>query len=110
MALIMHSLRGLTLSIAGLAWAGVGFHISCSTKQLDKALKALRDHGSMSKRDLQRRARFATAAHRDNVLIELEAEHLVKLEGKVVTAYTFEEFTRLLHHHSDLPTVPDLEL
>jgi len=108
MTLLMHSVRGLTLSIAGLAWVGVGFTTSCNSKQLEKTLKVLRAHESISRRDLHRKARFKTAACRDLILTELESEGLVSLKGNSVIAITLEQFTRSLHDCCDFPSVPDL--
>jgi len=105
---LMHTMRGLTLNIIGLAFIGIGFKSSCTPKQLDKVLLILRKHHSMTKRSLQRKARFKSAKSRDLVLKELEAEALIMIDGNTVRALTLEEYTRSLHQRPDLLPVPVL--
>lgn len=86
-------LRSIALSLAFLAWHGLGIELSCSLAQARKALKVLReDGGSMKLRDVQRAAGFSTAEKRDEVLAQLEDQGLVSLDDNLVSATTMPEF------------------
>ncbi len=87
------TLRSIALSLAFLAWHGLGIELACSVRTVRKVLKLLReDGGSMKLRDVQRAVGFGTAVKRDAVLAQLEVQGLVTLDDKLVSATTMPEF------------------
>ncbi len=91
------ALCGIAISIAALAWHGLGFHPGCPLPKARKILSRLRVQGSLSCRDVYRLGRFKTAEARDDVLARLSAEGLVRVDGKTVTAIPLAEFLNALH-------------
>lgn len=104
-----HTLRGLTLSIAGLAWYGLGFDPGCSLDQIRKLLKTIRERGTMPLREVLRATWVKSAKERDRLLAILSDEGLVNIEGKNVTAVTHEDFVKGLHADPRFPQVLTFE-
>ena len=94
--------RGITLGVAALAWHCLGFDPGCPRKKALKALRDLRRKGSMSPSEILRSAHLKKD-ERDLMLKRLLAEDLIQVEGKTVTAATFDEFVDALHARAELP-------
>ena len=97
------ALRGIVLSVAALAWHGLGFDPGCSRDVALKVLGLLREKGPMTLRDLQRNARLQSVEVRDALLERLAGEDLVRVEAKTVTAATCAEFVQALHDRLEFP-------
>jgi hypothetical protein len=104
----MHTLRGLVMSIGGLAWHGLGFQTGSSRKDTLKVLRYLRDKGPMTKADLLRAAHL-NKEQRDKLVNCLAAENLVRVNGKKLTATTYPEFIVALYGRKDLPEPVNLK-
>ena len=89
--------RGIVISIASLAYHGLGFDPGCPHAEAAALLRHLRDSGPVSRRDLQRRFQSFTATQRDQVLERLAAEGLVVLDAKKVAAVPLADFIRSIH-------------
>ena len=63
-----HSLRGLVLSVAGLAWHGLGFDTGCPHREFMRVLDYLRLRGPMSKSDLHHRGHIENSKTRDKLV------------------------------------------
>jgi hypothetical protein len=97
-----HTLRGLVIGIAGLAWHGLGFDTGLPRPKAMKVLKYLRDKGPVTKIELMRGVHL-TKAERDTLLQRFFAEDLVRVEGKTITATTYEEFVAGLYARKEFP-------
>jgi hypothetical protein len=105
--LCMHTLRGVVLSIAGLAWHGLGFDAGCARPEALRVLEYLRDKGPMTKGELLRRAHLKKE-QRDILLEQFAAESLVHTDGNTVAATSYMEFVVSLHAREELPEPADL--
>ena len=105
--LYTHSLRGIVLSITGLAWHGLGLDPAYPLTTTRKLLQQLREEGSMSLRDIQRSIGYKTASERDSVIECLSREGLLQAEGKMVTGFTYPDYIRGLGTRHGLPDVPE---
>lgn len=103
--LCTHALRGLVISIAGLVWHGYGLDVDVPREQAMKVLDSIRNKGPMSRSDVARRNRLSKET-RDALLKSFEAEDLVRVEGKVVTATTYPEFVEALYARAEFPEPP----
>jgi len=101
--LYIHTLRGITIGLAYLAWHGLGFDPGYPLPLVRKLLRMLREKETMSLRDVQRLARFGNAAIRDDVLARLAVEGLVTVDGKKVTAVTHANFIDGLYAREEFP-------
>ena len=90
------------MSLAYLAWHGLGFGTASPLSMVRKLLRALRTNKTMTLRDVQRLG-FKTAALRDDVLGRLEAEGLLTLNGKQVVAVSHVQFVQGLHARAEFP-------
>jgi len=96
--------RGVTLGVAALAWHCLGFDPGCPREKALKVLNHIREKGSVKKTDLLlAKGCRVDAATRDVLLERLAAEDLIRVEGKTVTAASFEEFVTALHSRPGLP-------
>ena len=100
--LYTNTLRGVAMSLAYLAWHGLGFGTASPLSMVRKLLRALRTNKTMTLRDVQRLG-FKTAALRDDVLGGLEAEGLLALNGKQVVAVSHIQFVQNLHAREEFP-------
>lgn len=91
-----HALRGLVLSVAGLAWHGLGIDPGCPHQTTVRVLEYLRSREPMTKSELRRGAHLGKE-ERDLLIEHLAAENLVRIEGKVVTATSYAEFVEHLY-------------
>ena len=103
----MHTLRGLVLSVTGLAWHGLGFDAGCPPSKTLKVLQRLRDEGAMTMSDLLRRNHLKKG-ERDVLVDRFAEENLVRVDGKTVTATSYLEFVTALYARADLPAPVDL--
>jgi hypothetical protein len=102
-----HSLRGLMLSVAGLAWHGLGIDTGCPHQEFMRVLAYLRLRGPMSKSDPHHRGHIDNPKTRDMLVERFEAENLVRVEGKNVKAITYGEFVESLYERKELPQPED---
>jgi hypothetical protein len=100
--LCAHATRGLVLSLAGLAWHGLGIDAGCSREKVLKALDCLRTGEPMTRSELRGGARLEKR-ERDLLVECFAAEDLVRIDGKTVTATTYEEFVDSLHRRKAFP-------
>jgi hypothetical protein len=87
-------MEGLSLGVEVLGWHAYGFECPGGCEAARRVLRAVREHGSMSKRDLQRHQQWLTAESRDAILPALVAEGLVAINGNEVTALPFADYLR----------------
>ena len=106
--LCMHTLRGLVLSIAGLAWHGLGFDTGCSRSKTLKVLERLRDNESMTMSELLRGKACLKKNERDFLIDRFTEENLVRVDGKTVAATSYLEFVTALYARPELPLPVDL--
>ena len=95
-------LRSLSISLAFLAWHGLGFDLGHHLSKARKLLKQLREKDSMTLRDTQRIGGFKNAIERDKLIQQLVSEGLVHQEGKTITAVALEAFIKNLQN--SIPT------
>jgi hypothetical protein len=100
--LCAHALRGLVLSIAGLAWHGLGIDAGCPQQKVVRVLEYLRTREPMTKSELLRGAHLEKK-ERDLLMECLTAEDLIRVDGKIVTATSYEEFVEGLHERKEFP-------
>ena len=92
--LFSNVLQGVCLGVEALGWHGYGFESQSHSDGMRRVLRAVRDHGSMSKRDLQRHQQWLTAATRDEILEALTREGLVMIAGNEITVMPFADYWR----------------
>jgi len=101
-----HALRGMVLSLAGLAWFGLwGYPGLAPGPQCGRArriLAKLREGGPASLSALNKNHHLG-ARERDQMLGRLAGEGLVRIEGKMVVASTYQEFVEALYAREELP-------
>lgn len=102
-----HSLRGLVLSVAGLAWHGLGINLCCSHKEFLRVLDYLRRHGPMTMSDLLRRGHIKNKKTRDMLVERFEAEDLARVDGKFIKATSYMEFIEFLYSRKEFPVPGD---
>lgn len=90
--LFTHVLQGLCLGIESLGWHGYGFESPGGSGPARRVLRAVREHGSLSKRDLLRHQQWLTADSRDGILAGLKAEGLIAITGNEITATPFNDY------------------
>lgn len=100
--LCAHSLRGLVIGVSGLSWHVLGFDPGCDRSKALKVLDYLRAEGPMSRSDLTRYGKVEKAM-REPLLESFVAEGLVRVDGKMITAITYEEFVSALHARREFP-------
>jgi hypothetical protein len=94
--LYAYTLRGLTISMAGLAWHCLGFDPGCTRQEASRVLEYLRANGPMSSSDLLRKAHL-TKELRDVLVKRLAEQDLVEIDGKIIRALGYEEFVERLY-------------
>jgi len=103
--LCMHTLRGIVLSVAGLAWCGLGFDPGAEAL---RGLGYLRAKGPMTKSEWNRLAHIDDKEMRDGFVERFADEGLMRVEGKTITAMTYREFVEGLYAREQLPQPVDL--
>jgi hypothetical protein len=98
-----HSLRGLVLSVAGLAWSGLGIDLGCTRDELLRVLNYLRRKGPMSLSDMLYRAHIQDAKTRDMLVELFETEDLARVDGKTLEATSYVEFVEALYARKEFP-------
>ena len=96
------SFRGILLSVAALAYHGLGFNPGCEPSDTLDILNEVRKNGSCTQRELQRKLRKFKAKQLDTVLTHLACEGLVRPEEKKVTAVTPADFVEKLATRTEL--------
>lgn len=94
--LYAYTLRGLTISMAGLAWHCLGFDPGCARQEASRVLEYLRANDPMSSSDLLRKAHL-TKELRDVLVKRLAEQDLVKIEDKIIRAMGYDEFVERLY-------------
>jgi hypothetical protein len=98
--LFNHVLQGVCLGVEALGWHAYGIASPGGCEPARRVLRAVREHDSMSKRDLQRHQQWLTAESRDAILAALVAEGLVAITGNEITALPFADYWRHLLQRS----------
>jgi len=96
---------GIAMGIEALAWHCRGFDPGCAIMTAQAILAHVRAVGTVSRRDIQRKLQKSNAAQLKEVLAKLEAEGLVRLEGKTVHAVAFADFVRALPTRRGYPAL-----
>ena len=94
------ALHGVALGIESLGWHGYGFDSPGGQDALRRTLRAIRERGSISKRDLQRNQQWLTAESRDAILAVLAAEGLVMMTDNEITALPFADYWKRIIYRS----------
>jgi hypothetical protein len=93
-------LQGVCLGVEALGWHGCGFEAPGGPDPVQRVLRAIRERGSISKRDLQRNQQWLTAGGRDAILAVLAAEGLVTINHNEITALPFTDYWQRIIHRS----------
>lgn len=100
----LSALRGIAMGIAWLAWHGEGIVPKLHRGQMQLLLRAVRQKGEITRRELHRPLqRHMDANMRDQLLHLMEYCGVVRLIGKKVIAVSYEEF---LAGITELPGFP----
>lgn len=94
------TLQGISLGVEALGWHGYGFDSTCDRGQTLKVLTAIRDRGSISKRELLRNQQWLNAESRDAILTAFEKEGIVSLTDNEVMALPFTDYWRSVRHRA----------
>lgn len=94
------TLHGVALGIEALGWHGYGFDSPGGREPILRVLRAVRELGSISKRDLMRNQQWLTAERRDAILDVLAAEGLVMTTNNEITALPFADYWHRITHSS----------
>ena len=101
-----HTLRGLTISTAGLAWHGLGFDAGCPHEEAARVLKYLRQKPPMTPAELRRSAHLNNKEMRDALIGRFLEEDLARMDGGKIRPTTFLEFVEALHARKEFPQPP----
>lgn len=101
-----NTLRSIAISVEALTWHRIGLPSTGIDADINKVLTLLREKGSLSPRDIQRKARLANATLRDRILERIESEGLMEVDGKTVQATTFSNFTKALYQNPKFHAPP----
>lgn len=93
-----HVLHGVRLGVEALGWHGYGFACPGGHEAAQRVLRAIREHGTMSKRDLLRHQQWLDAESRDGIIDVLVGEGLVARFENQVCAMSFGEYWRYAAH------------
>jgi hypothetical protein len=94
------ALHGVALGIEALGWHSCGFDCPVGREPILRVLRAVRERGSVSKRDLLRNQQWLTAESRDAILDVLAAEGLVMATDNEITALPFADYLHRITHRS----------
>lgn len=94
------ALQGVALGVHSLGWHGYGFDCPGGREPSRRVLRAIRERGSVSKRDLMRNQQWLTAESRDAILAVLVAEGLVMTTDNEITALPFADYWHRITHRS----------
>ena len=108
MDLYTMTLQGISLGVEALGWHGYGFDSSCDRANTLKVLRAIRDRGSISKRDLLRNQQWLTAESRDAILAAFEGEGIIAVTDNQVSALPFTDYWRGVLHRAGRNMPPPL--
>ena len=98
-----HTLRGMAIGMAGLAWHGLGFDAGCPQQEAARVLDYLRRKGPMTASDLNRKAHIDDNKLRDALVERFAQEDLVRIDGKTIRPTGFEEFVEALYARGEFP-------
>jgi hypothetical protein len=87
--LFANVMQGICLGIEALGWHGFGFGNPGGHEPVRRVLRAIRERGSLSKRDLLRNQQWLTAGSRETILAELSAEGLIAITDNEITTLPF---------------------
>jgi hypothetical protein len=100
--LCAHATRGLVLSVAGLAWHGLGIDAGCPPEKVAPVLEYLRSREVITRSELLSGTRL-DKNERNRMVECLAAEDLARVDGKTITATSYAEFVESLHRRKTLP-------
>jgi hypothetical protein len=95
-----HVLQGVCLSVECLGWHGYGLECPGGCEPVHRVLRDIRQHGSLSKRDLQRHQQCLTAKSRDAIIAALVKEGLISIRNNQITSLPFAVYWKNLLHRS----------
>jgi hypothetical protein len=101
-----HTLRCLTLSVAGLACHGLGFDTGCPHEEVARVLHYIRQKPPMTSAELLRKAHLKNKGMRDVLIGRFLEEDLVRMDGEKIQPTTFLEFVEALHARKELSPPP----
>lgn len=93
-------LQGVCLGVESLGWYGYGFASPGGREPMQRALRAIRERGSISRRELLRNQQWLKAERRDAIIAVLEHEGLVLTTDNELTAAPFTDYWRSIIHRS----------
>lgn len=94
------ALHGVALGVHALGWRGYGFDSPGGREPILRVLRAVRERGSISKRDLLRNQQWLTAESREAILAVLTREGLVMTTDNEITALPFADYWHSITHRS----------
>lgn len=97
------TLRGMVISMAGLAWHGYGFDGGCLRQEAKRVLTYIRGKGRMTASDFNRKAHINNKGLRDLLVEQFAEEGLVEIDGKWIRPTTYEEFVEALYGRKEFP-------
>ena len=105
--LFAKAFHGICLGIESLGWHGYGFHPGCSRQEALNLLALVRKNGAIERRELLRKFQWLNAESRNAILERLEAEGLVTLTGKEVSAVPFADYLSAIPARTGI-TAPEM--
>jgi hypothetical protein len=94
------TLHGIALGIEALGWHGYGYDSPGGREPICRVMRAVRERGSVSKRDLLRNQQWLTAESRDAILAVLAAEGLTMMTNNEITALPLADYWHRITHSS----------
>jgi hypothetical protein len=98
--LYLSVLHGICMGVESLGWYGYGFETPGCFVEMRSVLNAVRERGSLSKREMLRLKKWLTAESRDAILDVLIREGLIKLTDNEITALPFTDYWQRIVHRS----------
>lgn len=101
-----HTLRCLAISMAGLAWHGLGFDAGCPCEEVARVLHYMRQKPPMTAAEFRRSAHVKNKEVRNVLIGRFLEEDLVRMNGEKIRPATFLEFVEALHARKEFPLPP----
>lgn len=98
--LFLMVVHGICMGVESLGWHGYGFETPGSFEEMRRVLRAVREHGSLSKRELLRNQQWLTADSREAILDVLLREGLIMTTDNEITALPFADYWQRVIHRS----------
>jgi len=101
-----HTLRCLTISMAGHTWHGIGFDTGCPCEEVARVLQYMRQKPPMTAAEFRRSAHLKNKEVRNVLNGRFLEEDLVRMDGEKIRPTTFLEFVEALHARKEFPPPP----